>query len=210
MVMPVKIILNLMKIWSKAKFQGKWLQKTLQMPNPLYIKMFWKSKIVPGFFLLKKQHLKRYTPLVYKMVFVFCTLEHFLKHQPHQHNCGWLLSNYPVSMNAMNIALSPLPLVGMSTWNVYLHIFSLTWPNLVVEFKLAVDIVDIVLGQGDCLNSFKTYGRGQQVLDSRFQSFSKFSPDRAYPQTLVRRWEFSSLSLRGQTFLMMFAMMLVI
>ena len=51
----------------------------------------------------------------------------------------------------MNIALSPLPLVGMSTWNVYLHIFSLTWPNLVVEFKLAVDIVDIVLGQRDCL-----------------------------------------------------------
>ena len=53
MVMPVKIILNLMKIWSKAKFQGKWLQKTLQMPNPLYIKMFWKSKFVPEFFFEK-------------------------------------------------------------------------------------------------------------------------------------------------------------
>ena len=54
--------------------------KTLQTPNPLYIKMFWKSKIVPEFF-LKKQHLKRYTPLV----FVFCTLEHFLKHGSRDH-----------------------------------------------------------------------------------------------------------------------------
>ena len=74
----------------------------------------------------------------------------------------------------MNIALSPLPLVGMSTWNVYLHIFSLTWPNLVVEFKLAVDIVDIVLGQGDCLNSFKTYGRGQQCFTKAGFKISKF------------------------------------
>ena len=54
-------------------------------------------------------------------------------------------------MNAMNIALSPLPLVGMSTLNVYLNILSLISPNLVVEFELAIDIVDIVLGQGDCL-----------------------------------------------------------
>ena len=86
---------------------------------------------------------------------------------------------------------------------IFIYFHSLR-QNLVVEFKLAVDIVDIVLGQGDCLNSFKTYGRGQQVLDS------KFSPDRAYPQILVTRWEFSSLSLRGQTFLMMFAMIMVI
>ena len=74
----------------------------------------------------------------------------------------------------MNIALSPLPLVGMSTWNVYLHIFSLT-QTTPCSRVLARSRHRWYRARPGRLpyNSFKTYGRGQQVLVAGFK-ISKF------------------------------------
>ena len=170
MVMPVKIILNLMKIWSKAKFQGKWLQKTLQMPNPLYIKMFWKSKFVPEFFFWKN-NIWRGIPR-WCLSFVQWTTFLNMVQETTSTQLWLVIVKLPSFYECHEHSALPSPFGRNEHLKCLSHIFSLTQttPCSRVWARSRHRWYRTRPGRLP-YNSFKTHGRGQQVLDSRFQSF---------------------------------------